>query len=84
MWFGGGTLRTVDSVSGEIITEMAGAALDGWGPSLAWSTDSRFLVYEEVPIPADPGTFLLVIHDTATNTTTKIPLSEDVHDIRVR
>ena len=77
-------LRTVDSVSGEVITEIAEPALDGWGPSLAWSTDSRFLVYEEIPLPADSDTFVLVIHDTATNTTTKIPLSEDVHDIRVR
>jgi len=74
-------LRTVDSVSGEVITEIAEPALDGWGPTLAWSTDSRFLVYKEVP---RTDTAVLAIHDTATNTTTKIPLTEDVDDIRVR
>jgi hypothetical protein len=81
MWRGGGTLRTVDSVSGEVITEIVGPALDGYGGSLAWSTDSRFLVYEELPVPFSA---VLVIHDTATNTTTKIPISGDVGDIRVR
>jgi hypothetical protein len=84
MWRGGGTLRTVDLVSGEVITEIAGPPLDGWGGSLAWSTDSRFLVYEAFHGPISPGNVVLVIHDTATNTTTEIPLSGDVADIRVR
>jgi hypothetical protein len=84
MWLRGGILRTVDSVSGEVITEIAGARLDPYGGSLAWSTDSRFLVYEEWGFPADsPHVALLWIHDTATNTTTKIPLSGDVSVIRL-
>jgi hypothetical protein len=85
----GPILRTVDSVSGEVITEIAEPALDAWGPMLAWSTDSRFLVYKELPFPQDPDNAVLVnavlvIHDTATNTTTKIPLTQDVGDIRLR
>jgi hypothetical protein len=80
-----GVLRIVDSVSGEVITEIAEPALDGWGSTLAWSTDSRFLVYELVyeGVPST-DTAVLVIHDTVTNTTTKIPLSEYVDEIRVR
>ena len=80
----GPILRTVDSVSGEVITEIAEPALDAWGPMLAWSTDSRFLVYKELPFPQNPDNAVLVIHDTATNTTTKIPLTQDVGDIRLR
>ena len=78
-------LRTVDTVSGEVITEIPGPALDPWGGSVAWSTDSRFLVYESFEgSPIGPETGVLVIHDTATNTTTKISHSGDVSDIRVR
>jgi hypothetical protein len=83
MWVNAG-LRTVDFVSGEVITEIGLDGLDAYRASLAWSTDSRFLVYEELPFPQDPDKTLLVIHDTATNTTTKIPHSGDVGDIRVR
>ena len=88
MWLSTG-IRTVDSVSGEVITEIpapaTGFGLDAWGASLAWSTDSRFLVYESFQGGAiSPETGVLMIHDTATNTTTKIPHSGDVGDIRFR
>ena len=88
MWLSTG-LRTVDPVSGEIITEIpapaTGFGLDAWGASVAWSTDSRFLVYESFEGEViSPETGALMIHDTATNTTTKIPHSGDVADIRLR
>lgn len=71
-------MRTVDSASGAIITEIADTKLDDpWGNALTWSTDSRFLVYQ-----SEPST--LVIHDTATNATTMIPLAETIAEIRVQ
>jgi hypothetical protein len=71
-------LRTVDSASGAIITEIANTELDvSWGTALTWSTDSRFLVYQ-----SEPST--LVIHDTTTDTTTMIPLAETIAEIRVQ
>jgi hypothetical protein len=88
MWLSTG-LRTVDSESGEVITEIpapaTGFGLDAYGASLTWSTDSRFLVFESFGGEGiSPETGVLMIHDTATNTTTKIPHSGDVGDIRVR
>ena len=75
-------------MSGEVITEIpapaTGFGLDAYGPSVAWSTDSRFLVYESFEGGAiSPETGVLVIHDTATNTTTKVPHSGDIGDIRI-
>jgi hypothetical protein len=76
------SLRTV---SGEFITENTGHRLDPYGASVAWSTDSRFLVYERFERGViSPETGVLVIHDTPTNTTTDISRSGDVGDIRVR
>jgi hypothetical protein len=75
----------IPTVSGEFFTEIAGHGLDAWGASVAWSTDSRFLVYERFEGGIiSPETGVLVIHDTATNTTTDISRSGDVADIRVR
>jgi len=88
MWLSTG-IRTVDAVSGEVITEIpapaTGFGLDAWGASVAWSTDSRFLVYESFEGEfISPETGVLMIHDTATNTTTKISHSGDVGAIWVR
>ena len=88
MWLSTG-IRTVDSVSGEVITEIpapaTGFGLDAWGATLTWSTDSRFLVYESFEGEfISPETGVLMIHDTATNTTTKISHSGDVGAIWVR
>jgi hypothetical protein len=73
-------LRTVDSVSGEVITEVEQSEIIG---SAAWSTDNRFFLYT----PEDgtgPGPASLVFYDTATNTTTTIPTAWDLDDIRVQ
>ena len=76
-------LRVVDVVSGEIVAELEEPEMSGWGNAAAWSTDNRFLLYSpDDGTDAVPAT--LVFYDTATNTPTKIPLSEDVRDIRVR
>jgi hypothetical protein len=71
-------VRVVDSVSGEIITEIANVKLDDpWGGILTWSTDGRFLIYQ-----IEPST--LVIYDTTDDTTTMIPLAETTVEIRVQ
>jgi len=77
-------LRVVDAASGEIVAELEKPEMSGWGNAAAWSTDNRFLLYApDDGTNALPAT--LVFYDTATNTTTKIPLSAgDVDDIRVR
>ncbi|MEA2009567.1 MAG: hypothetical protein U9N78_02575 [Actinomycetota bacterium] len=71
-------IRTVDSVSVEIITEIANVKLDDtWGKVLTWSTDGRFLIYQ-----SEPST--LVIYDTTDDTTTMLPLAETIAEIRVQ
>ena len=92
-------LRTVDSVSGEVITELEPELL-GWGNAAAWSTDNRFFLYSPDVEPSssahhpmserapDVGTSdraaTLVFYDTATNTTTMVPIAGAAEDIRVR
>ncbi|MEA2023390.1 MAG: hypothetical protein U9N79_03755 [Actinomycetota bacterium] len=73
-------LRIVDSVSGEVITELKEPVEPDWEGAAAWSTDNRFFVYA----PDSEGPATLVFYDTATNTTTMVPIAEDVSDIRVR
>ncbi|MEN8113486.1 MAG: hypothetical protein ABFS21_03775 [Actinomycetota bacterium] len=45
-----------------------------------WSTDGRFLMYEPWNFETETGA--LVIYDTITNTTTRVPLSEIIDEIR--
>ncbi|MEA3503039.1 MAG: hypothetical protein U9R47_09720, partial [Actinomycetota bacterium] len=73
-------LRIVDSVSGDIITELRKPVEPDWESAAAWSTDNRFFVYA----PDSEGPATLVFYDTATNAATTILIAEDVWDIRVR
>ena len=70
-------LRIVDSASGDVIAEIAEPDPEVSDGVLAWSTDSRFVVYQNWKPDA------LVLHDTATDTTTIVPLSEFVDEIRI-
>ena len=74
----GSKLRIVQAATGDAIAEFAepGSELI----TMAWSTNGRFLVYESWNFDSGPGA--LVFYDTATNTTTTVPLSEIVDEIR--
>lgn len=48
--------------------------------TMAWSTDSRFLLYELWDFETETGA--LVFYDTATNATVRTPLSQIVDEIR--
>jgi hypothetical protein len=73
-------LRVADSTTGAVTMEVAepGSELI----TTAWSGDGRFLLYEFWDFEGDSGT--LGFYDTATDTTTIVPLSEIVDEIRVR
>ena len=73
---GEGVLRVMDAVSGEIVAELEEPEMSGWGNAVAWSADNRFFLYS-------PGT-KLVFYDTATNTVTTVPTSDDFGEIRIR
>jgi len=75
-------LRTVDSVSGEVITELEEPEMGGWGNRVVWSTDNRFFLY--APYDGSSASAKLVFYDTAANTTTMVPIAGDLWDIRVR
>jgi hypothetical protein len=63
-----------------VLTEVADAGLDLVNSAWAWSTDSRFLLYQrEVG-----GRWTLVLYDTVTDTTTEVPLFDVVDEIRTR
>ena len=70
-------LRVMDVANGAVVAEFAevGATVI----TMAWSSDGRFLIYESWR----PQTGKLVFYDTTTNTTTVIPISEIVDEIRV-
>lgn len=75
---GESALRIVDPTSGRVLTEVAEAGLDLVNSAWAWSTDSRFLLYQrEVG-----GRWTLVLYDTFTDTTTEVPLLDVVDEIR--
>jgi hypothetical protein len=75
----GPMLRIVDSASGRVLAEVAEAGLDLVDGAWAWSTNSRFLLYQR----AAGNRWTLVFYDTATDTSTDIPLSDIVDEIRV-
>lgn len=72
-------LRVMDVANGAVVAEFAevGATVI----TMAWSSDGRFLIYESWRDQPQSGA--LVFYDTATNTTTSIPISEIVDEIRV-
>ena len=72
-------LRTVDLVTGEVITEIEEPELVwlGYESSVAWSSDNRFFLYVEF------NQSTLVFHDTTAGTTAMIPLTENVWEIHV-
>jgi hypothetical protein len=71
-------LRVTGIEGGEAFTEVAehGAVVF----AMAWSTDSRFLLYELWDFEADSGA--LVFYDTVTNATFRTPLAAIVDEIR--
>ncbi len=72
-------LRVMDAATGAVVAEIAetGATV----VTMAWSSNGRFLVYESWRDESESGA--LVFYDTATNTTTTVPISEIVDEIRV-
>ena len=71
-------LCVMDAESGALVTEVSQHGSDI--VTMAWSTDGRFLIYELWNSDAASGG--LEWYDTATNTTTRIPLTEIVDAIR--
>jgi hypothetical protein len=71
-------LRIVEPATGSVVAEFAepGSELI----TMTWSSNGRFLVYESWNFESESGA--LVFYDTATNTTTTVPLSEIVDEIR--
>jgi len=73
-----GTSRVVSSKSGEVVAEMTEPGSEVFAPT--WSTDGRFLIFEQRN--HDTGTSRLVFYDTATNSTTTIPILDVLDEIR--
>jgi hypothetical protein len=76
-------IRIVDAATGAVILEND---LQSSGViSMAWSTDSRFLIYSTLRSAFKPGLpGPLVIHDVTTDVATEITLSSYVDEIRTR
>lgn len=72
-------LRIVNPTSGRVLTEVAKAGLDLVNSAWAWSTDGRFLLYQRQV----GGRWALVFYDTATDTSTEVPLFDVVDEIRI-
>jgi len=71
-------LCVMDVETGQQIAEVSEHGSDI--SAMAWSRDSRFLLYELWNSDSERGG--LVVYDTATNTTTRVPLAEIVDEIR--
>ncbi len=71
-------LRVTGIETGQALTEVEehGAVIF----TMAWSTDSRFLLYELWDFETETGA--LVVYDTATNATVRTPLGQIVDEIR--
>jgi hypothetical protein len=74
-------LRVVDSATGGLVTEVADSDLNLVNSAWAWSTDSRCLLYQRQT--AASRRWALVFYDTATDTSTEVPLFDIVDEIRV-
>lgn len=82
------SVRVVDAVSGDTVAEFPERDSGLVVTAMEWSSDGRFLLYHSWDLPADTaeddaGSATLGFYDTATNTTTLIPLSEFVDEIRI-
>jgi hypothetical protein len=71
----------MDPASGRVLTEVAEAGLDLVDGTWAWSTNSRFLLYRRSAKAS--GRWTLVFYDTATGSSTEVPLSDIVDEIRI-
>ena len=82
------SVRVLDAVSGDTVTEIPERGSGLLVTAMEWSSDGRFLLYHSWDLPADgmwddTGSAALGFYDTATNTTTLIPLTEFVDEIRI-
>ena len=68
----------MDAESGTLVAEVS--EHDSDIITMTWSTEGRFLIYELWNFETDSGG--LEWYDTATNTTTRIPLTEIVDAVR--
>ena len=75
-----GVFRVVDVATGAVMVEVEES--DSQVITTAWSKNGRFFLYESWDYAADSGE--LVFYDTATNTTTNIPLAEIVDEVRIK
>jgi len=75
-------LHVADTATGAVVAEIMGSDSYVRVNTMAWSGDGRFLLYALWNDAAKSST--LGFYDIATNTTTEIPLTEYVEDIRVR
>jgi hypothetical protein len=73
-----GTVRVVNPESGVVLAEVTEPGSVVF--ALAWSTDGRFVVFEQVN--SVTGSATLVFYDTATTSITTIPIADVVDEIR--
>ena len=71
-------LRIADTETGQPILEVTHHGFDV--VTMAWSTNSRFLLYEIWNFDTETGE--LAVYDTATGATTRIPIAEITDQIR--
>lgn len=75
-----GVFRVVHAATGAVIVKVEQSEFGVI--TTAWSNDGRFFLYESFDEGAQSAA--LVIYDTATRTTTSVPLAEIVDEIRIQ